>query len=74
MVTLSEDGKPRQYEVGPGSVAYIAPTVAHQIKNIGDEDLEMLTMMPFQPTPGVNTVYDERKKKWGTSFRLVSNK
>ena len=61
----------KKYKVGPNTVAYIAATVDHQIDNVGTEDLEMLTMMPFHPTPGVNSVYDERKRKWGTSFRVV---
>ena len=27
-------------------------------------------MMPGQPHPGVNTLYDARRKDWGRSFRL----
>ena len=62
----------KKYEVGPDTVAYIAAMEDHQIENVGSEDLEMLTMMPKQPAPGVNSLYDERKQKWGTSFRLVA--
>ena len=62
----------RKYEVGPDTVAYIAAMEDHQIENVGTEDLEMITMMAKQPAPGVNSLYDERKQKWGTSFRLVA--
>lgn len=66
--------KKRKYEVVPDTIAYIAAMEDHQIENVGSEDLEMLTMMPFQPTPGVNSLYDERKKVWGTSFRLIAQR
>ena len=71
ILTLGTTDK-KQYEVGPDSVAYIAATEEHQIENIGTQDLEMLTIMPRHPLPGVNSIYDERKEKWGTSFRLAS--
>ena len=67
------DTDEKEFEVGPDTVAYIPATVDHQIENTGSEDLEMLTMMPFQPVPGANGLYDERKKRWGTSFRLVDS-
>lgn len=63
--------KGEQHDVGPDTVAYIPCGVEHQIENKGEEVLEIITVMPFHPTPGVNTIYDERKHKWGTSFRLI---
>jgi len=45
----------KKYRVEPHTVAYIAATMDHQIENVGTEDLEMLTMMPFHPAPGVNS-------------------
>jgi len=60
-----------RYELGPDTAAYIPGGMEHQIENIGEEPLEMITIMPFQMKPGVNTIYDERKRKWGTSFKLI---
>jgi mannose-6-phosphate isomerase-like protein (cupin superfamily) len=60
-----------RYSVGPNMVAYIPCEMSHQIRNVGAEPLEMLTMMPFHPKPGANTLYDNRQREWGTSFRLV---
>ncbi len=69
ILTLGTKAK-RHYRVEPDTVAYIAPMEDHQIENIGLEDLEMLTIMPRHPVPGVNSVYDERVVRWGTSFKL----
>ena len=60
-----------QYEVTADTAAYIPCDTVHELKNIGEEPLVMLTMMPFLPTPGANGLYDERKKQWGTSYREV---
>jgi oxalate decarboxylase/phosphoglucose isomerase-like protein (cupin superfamily) len=60
-----------RHRVAPHTVAYIPSEMPHQITNLGDEPLEMLTMMPFHPRPGANSLYDERKREWGTSFRLA---
>jgi quercetin dioxygenase-like cupin family protein len=49
--------------------AFIPAGTVHELVNTGDGALEMLTMMPFHPVPGVNSVYDARKKEWGTSFK-----
>lgn len=64
--------KGRRYKLGPDTIAYIPAGASHQLKNTGKRDLEMITFMPFHPAPGVNTLYDERKRKWGTSFKLAS--
>jgi mannose-6-phosphate isomerase-like protein (cupin superfamily) len=63
-----------RYDVGPDTVAYIPCTMEHQLENVGEEPLEMLTMMPLHPEPGVNELYDERKREWGTSFRQTFQK
>ncbi|MHB9038218.1 MAG: cupin domain-containing protein [Armatimonadota bacterium] len=60
-----------QYDVCPHTVAYIPCCTKHRITNVGDEPLEMLTMMPFHPEPGANELYDARKQEWGTSFKQV---
>lgn len=61
------------YEVGPDTAIYIPAGTWHRITNTGDEDLEFLTLWPLQPaTEGVNSVYDERLRAWGCSFRLVN--
>jgi mannose-6-phosphate isomerase-like protein (cupin superfamily) len=61
-----------QYDVGPDTAAYIPCAMEHQIENIGEEPLEMLTMMPFHLEPGANGLYDERLREWGTSFRQTT--
>lgn len=60
------------YEVGPDTAIFIPGDMLHKITNIGTEDLEFLTIWPIIPMEeGVNGVYDERKRVWGTSFRKV---
>ncbi len=70
IVTVGEE----EINIGPNTVVYIPCDTFHKLKNIGNEDLEMLTIMPLHPKEGVNPIYDERKKQWGTSFRLVKNR
>ena len=71
-LTLGGEGG-EVHELGPHMAAYIASGMLHELANSGEAPLEMLTMMPFHPTPGVNSVYDARKKEWGTSFKVVEN-
>jgi putative monooxygenase len=60
------------YDVGPDTAIFIPAGVTHKITNTGTEDLEFLTLWPLIPAEeGVNGVYDERKRLWGTSFRRV---
>jgi mannose-6-phosphate isomerase-like protein (cupin superfamily) len=60
------------YEVGPDTAIFIPGGTLHKITNIGTEDLEFLTIWPLMPeVEGINSVYDERKRVWGTSFRKV---
>ena len=70
LVLGGPDGE--RHRVSSNTVAYIPSGMVHQIANVGREPLEMLTMMPFHPKPGANTLYDERKRQWGTSFRQVA--
>jgi len=72
-VLLLGGAEGQRYAVGPHTVAYIPSGMLHQITNTGEKPLEMLTMMPFHPEPGANSLYDARKREWGTSFRLVGN-
>lgn len=61
-----------RHEMNSDTVAYIASEREHQIENVGDEPLEMITMMPFQPKKGANSLYDARKEEWGTSFKEIT--
>lgn len=63
---------PEVFELEPDTVAFIPSGTAHSLDNTGTEDLELITVMPGQLVEGVNTVYDERRRTWGTSFRLVN--
>jgi mannose-6-phosphate isomerase-like protein (cupin superfamily) len=65
--------EPGVFELGPDSVAFIPGGTAHGVDNTGDEDLELLTIMPGPLRPGVNSVYDGRRAAWGTGFRLVTD-
>ena len=61
------------YVVAPGTAVFIAAGTKHKITNLGTDDLTFLTMWPLQPTEeGVNGVFDERKRAWGTTFRKVA--
>lgn len=58
------------YEVGPDTAIFIPADTLHKITNIGTEDLEFLTIWPITPMEeGVNSVYDERRRLWGTNFK-----
>jgi mannose-6-phosphate isomerase-like protein (cupin superfamily) len=54
------------------TVAFIPAGTMHTLDNIGDQDLELLTVMPHQLVEGANPLYDARIKAWGTSFRLAN--
>ena len=55
------------HEVYADTIAYIPAGEEHQLENIGKQPLEMLTMMPLHLEPGANTLYDARKRDWGTT-------
>ena len=60
------------YKVGPDAAIFIPGGTLHKITNTGTTDLEFLTIWPLTPAEeGVNGVYDERKRAWGTAFRKV---
>jgi mannose-6-phosphate isomerase-like protein (cupin superfamily) len=60
------------YEVGSNTAIFIPADTPHKITNIGNDDLEFLTIWPITPAEeGVNGVYDERKRLWGTNFRKI---
>ena len=66
------DGE-ESYEVGPDTAIFIPGDTLHKITNTGMEDLEFLTIWPITPAEeGVNGVFDERKRLWGTNFRKVN--
>ena len=58
------------FEIKPGSVVFIPGGTFHAIHNEHSaEDLELITVWPGQPAPGVNEIYDTRKSEWGTTYR-----
>ncbi len=60
------------YDLRPGTVVFIPGGTFHAIKNeTGTEDLELITVWPGQPAPGVNELYDMRKEAWGTTYREI---
>lgn len=60
----------KSYEVGPDTAIFIPADTLHKITNTGNVDLEFLTIWPITPAEeGVNGVYDERRRLWGTNFR-----
>ena len=58
------------YDLSPDTLAFIPGGTVHSVVNTGSVDLEMITVMPGPLIEGVNTLYDERKKQWGSSFKL----
>ena len=61
------------YEIEKGSVVFIPGGVLHSLKNKSEtEDFEIITVWAGQPDPGVNGVYDMRKKAWGTTYREIN--
>lgn len=58
------------YEIEPGSVAFIPHDTLHFVVNNTQEEVEMITIMPGPIVEGANFVYDQRKRKWGRSFKL----
>ena len=57
-------------DITPDMVVFIPGGTRHALLNIGDGDLEIITMMPHAIRPGINGLYDERLRVWGTGFRL----
>lgn len=67
IVTL--DGK--EFEIGPDTAVFIPCGTSHSLKNIGEKDFESVNISPLQYKPGINPIYDERKKKWGKTLKLI---
>jgi mannose-6-phosphate isomerase-like protein (cupin superfamily) len=68
------DGGKECYDVAPDTAVFIPAETIHTIINTGTEPLEFLGIMPMIPKKeGVNSVYDERIKVWGTPFRKVAS-
>ena len=61
-----------QFDLSPGVVVFIPGGTLHRVVNTGAEDLELLTVMPGPLPEGINPVYDERRRAWGKTYRLVS--
>jgi len=62
------------YEVGPDTAIFIPAGTLHKITNTGAEDLKFLTIWPLIPAEdGINSVYDERRRVWGTNFRKIDS-
>ena len=70
ILTLDDE----KFNVEPNTIAYIPCDTYHQLENMGNEDLQTLTIMLLHPKEGVNRVYDEGKRQWGTYLRLVKKK
>lgn len=68
IVTLGEE----EFEIGPDTAVFIRYETFHSLKNIGKEDFESVNISPVQYKPGANPFYDERKKQWGKTLKLVS--
>jgi mannose-6-phosphate isomerase-like protein (cupin superfamily) len=60
-----------EYDLTPNTVAFIPGGTLHSLHNSGPVDLELITVMPGTLAEGVNPLYDQRKKEWGTSFKLM---
>ena len=71
VVYLGDDREAQ--EAGPDTVVFIPYGTLHYLENTGDEDLEMITVMPGPLVKGANTLYDQRKAAWGTSFKKTGN-
>jgi mannose-6-phosphate isomerase-like protein (cupin superfamily) len=59
------------FAIAPDTVVFIPGGTIHSLTNPGPADLELITMMPHEMRPGINTLYDERLQTWGTGFKLV---
>lgn len=69
VVYLGPEHEP--FDLVADTVVFIPHGTTHSLTNTGTGDLEMITVMPGPLPVGANTLYDERKVTWGTSFRLL---
>ena len=67
---LNMDGD--EYDIKYGSVVFIPGGTFHSLKNKSEtEDFVILTVWAGRPAEGINEVYDERLKAWGTTYREI---
>ncbi len=59
-----------EYEVSANTTVFIPCGLKHGLKNTGKTNLELLGIFAQQFKKGANGIYDERKRIWGTSFKL----
>lgn len=71
VVTLGDEME--KYAIAPDSVVFIPHGMLHALRNSGDVNLELITIMPGKPVEGVNAVYDARKQAWGGTFQQSAN-
>lgn len=58
------------YDIEKNTIAFIPGGTPHSLTNKSKTgNFVILTIWPLQPEPGVNEVYDLRKKVWGKTFR-----
>lgn len=62
---------PEAFELEPDTVVFIPSGTTHAVENTGTDDLALLTVMPHQLVEGANALYDERRRTWGSSFKLA---
>jgi mannose-6-phosphate isomerase-like protein (cupin superfamily) len=67
---VSLGNPPEHTDLAPDMVVFIPGGTRHALENTGAVDLEIITMMPHPMRAGVNGLYDERLRTWGTGFRL----
>ena len=51
-----------EYEVEPGTVIYIPPCAPHSYKNVGDDVLRFICIIPKEGARGTPTNYQESEK------------
>ena len=60
------------YDIDKDTVVFIPGGTVHSLTNKSKtEDFVIITIWPGQPEPGVNEVYDMRRKIWGKTYREV---
>lgn len=57
------------YPITRHSVVFIPHGTLHSVENLGDDDLQLLTVMPGPMERGANSIYDARKDEWGRTIR-----
>lgn len=64
-------GEPvEKYHLSPNTAVFIPCGTRHGLKNIGNEDFELLGIFAGPLKQGINPIYDGRKKQWGKTFKL----